>query len=42
MNTTMIFHVFARLFFYLALGILSVAMIETLVNFFDYTILRGA
>ncbi len=42
MNTTMIYHVFARLFFFLALGILGVAIIEFLVNFFDYTILRGA
>ena len=42
MNMTMIYHLFARLFFFLALGILSVAIIEILVNFLDYTILRGA
>ncbi len=42
MNMTVIYHVFARLFFFLALGILSVAIIEILVNFLDYTILRGA
>ena len=41
MNMTVIYHVFARLFFFLALGILSVAIIEFLVNFFDYTILQG-
>ncbi len=41
MNMTVIYHVFARLFFFLALGILSVAFIEFLVNFFDYTILQG-
>ena len=42
MNMTMIYHLFSRLFFFLALGILSVAIIEVLVNFLDYTILRGA
>ncbi len=42
MNTTMIYHLFARLFFFLALGILGVAIIEIFVNFLDYTILRGA
>ncbi len=42
MNMTMIYRLFARLFFFLALGILSVAIIEILVNFLDYTILRGA
>jgi len=42
MNMTMIYHLFSRLFFFLALGILSVAIIEILVNFLDYTILRGA
>ena len=41
MNITMIYHIFARLFFFLALGILSVAIIEFIVNFSDYTILRG-
>ena len=41
MNMTMIFHLFARLFFFLALGMLGVAIIEILLNFFDYTILRG-
>ncbi len=41
MNMTMIYHLFARLFFFLALGMLSVALIEILVNFLDYTILRG-
>jgi len=41
MNMTMIYRLFARLFFFLALGILSVAIIEILVNFLDYTILRG-
>jgi len=42
MNITMIYHLFARLFFFLALGILSVAFIEIILNFLDYTILRGA
>ena len=42
MNMTMIYRLFGRLFFFLALGILSVAIIEILVNFLDYTILRGA
>ena len=37
----MIYHVFARLLFYLALGMLGVALIEILANFLDYTILRG-
>ena len=41
MNITMIYHLFARLFFFLALGLLSVAIIEILINFLDYTILRG-
>jgi len=41
MNMTTIFHLFARLFFFLALGMLSVAIIEILLNFFDYTLLRG-
>ena len=41
MNMTMIYHLFARLFFFLALGILSVAIIEIFLNFLDYTILRG-
>ena len=41
MNMTMIYHLFARVIFFLALGILSVAIIETLLNFLDYTILRG-
>ena len=41
MNMTMIFHLFARLFFFLALGMLGVAIIEIFLNFFDYTILRG-
>ncbi len=42
MNMTMIYHLFARLFFFLALGMLSVAIIELLVNYLEYTILRGA
>ena len=42
MNMTMIYRLFARLFFFLALGLLSVAIIEILLNFLDYTILRGA
>ena len=42
MNMTMIYHLFARLFFFLALGMLSLAIIEILLNFLDYTILRGA
>jgi hypothetical protein len=42
MNTTMIYQVFARLFFFLALAMLGLAVIETAVNFFDYTILQGA
>ena len=41
MNMTMIYHLFARLLFFLALGVLSVAMIEIFLNFLDYTILRG-
>ena len=42
MNMTMIYHLFGRLFFFLALGMLSVAIIEIILNFLDYTILRGA
>ena len=42
MNMTKIFRISARVFFFLALGILGIAMIELLVNFWDYTILRGA
>ena len=42
MNMTMIYHLFARLFFFLALGILGVAIIEIFLGFLDYTILRGA
>ena len=41
MNITTIFHISARLFFFLALGMLGIAMIEMLVNLLDYTILRG-
>ncbi len=41
MNMTVISHLFARVFFFLALGMLSVAIIETLLNFLDYTILSG-
>ena len=41
MNMTMIYHLFARLFFFLALGMLGIAIIEIVVNFFDYTILSG-
>ena len=41
MNMTMIYRLFARLFFILALGLLSVAIIEIFLNFLDYTILRG-
>ena len=41
MNMTMIYRLFARLFFFLALGLLSVAIIEIFLNFLDYTILRG-
>ncbi len=41
MNMTMIYNLFARLLFFLALGMLGVAIIEILVNFLDYTILRG-
>ena len=41
MNMTMIYDFFARLFFFLALGMLSVAFIELFVNLSDYTILRG-
>ncbi len=42
MNMTMIYHLFARLLFLLALGMLSVAIFEIFLNFLDYTILRGA
>lgn len=38
---TFIIHLCARLFFFVALGLLSIAIIEILLNFFDYTILRG-
>ena len=41
MNMTTIYHLSARAFFFLALGMLGVAIIETLVNLLDYTILRG-
>jgi hypothetical protein len=41
MNMTAFYHLFARLFFFLALGMLSVAIIEILANFLDYTLLRG-
>ena len=39
---TLINQLFARLFFFLALGLLGVAIIEIFLNFLDYTILRGA
>ena len=42
MNMTVIYHLFERLFFFLALGLLGVGIIEFLLNFLDYTILRGA
>ncbi len=41
MNITLITHVFARLFFFVALGLLGVAIFELLANFLDYTLLRG-
>jgi hypothetical protein len=42
MNMTKIFYPFAHLFLFLALGLLSVAIIEIALNLFDYTILsRG-
>lgn len=41
MNMTLIYHLFARLFFFLALSLLGVAFIELVLNFSDYTILRG-
>ena len=42
MNMTSIYHLFGRLFFFLALGLLGIAIIELLLNSLDYTILRGA
>ena len=42
MNMTLINQLFARLLFFLALGLLGVAIIEILLSFLDYTILRGA
>ncbi len=42
MNMTLIYHLFARLFFFIALGLLSIAIIEFLLNLLDYTLLRGA
>ena len=42
MKMTLINQLFARLFFFLALGLLGVAIIEIFLNFLDYTILRGA
>ena len=42
MNMTLIIHLFARLFFFVALGLLSLAIIEILANFLDYTVLRGS
>ena len=41
MNMTMIYNLFARLLFFLALCMLGVAIIEILVTFWDYTILGG-
>ena len=41
MNMTLIYHLFARLFFIIALGLLSVAIIEFFLNLLDYTLLRG-
>ena len=42
MKMTLINQLFARLLFFLALGLLGVAIIEILLSFLDYTILRGA
>lgn len=41
MNLTMITHVFARLFFFVALGLLGIAIFELVANLMDYTLLRG-
>ena len=41
MNMTLIYHLFGRLFFFLALGLLGIGIIEFLLNLLDYTILRG-
>ncbi len=41
MNMTMLSQLFTRVFFYAALAILCVALAELVINFFDYTILRG-
>ncbi len=42
MNMTLIYRLFGRLFFFLAFGLLGIAIIEFLLNLMDYTILRGA
>ena len=42
MNMTLIYHFFARVLFFLALGLLGLASIEMLLGFFDHTILRGS
>ena len=36
-----IFHLFSRIIFFLALGMLGVALVEILLNFADLSILRG-
>ena len=41
MNMTLITHLFARLFFVVALGLLGVATFELLANLMGYTLLRG-
>ena len=41
MNMTFVYHLFGRLFFFLALVLLIVAIIELLLNLLDYTIFRG-
>ena len=42
MNITAITLLLTRVFFYAALAVLGIGIIELLVNFFGYTILRGS
>ena len=41
MNLTSLIQLLSRLFFVAALGILGIALLEMLLNLFDYTVLRG-
>ena len=42
MNLETLYHWFARLFFFTALAILAVIVVELVLNAFHYTVLRGA